>query len=397
MPGKTLILLVSLLCVMMAGCVVNASPEPEKKEPVLTAADADQTFEQGSKASMNNISVVSLHGTWGEMGRQYGKLMKDELHEVHDFVENMIASSSENTERSKSIIALDQAQYTNSMREFMEGASETSGLTMDQIQAVNALERIGGLPKCSAVFCWDEYSSGPLVAGRNYDYSNAFAPLKDDMVITVYHPADGSLAVATIGYAGEINTYNAINEKGIFMELNNGTPSTNIKTQTDRIQGTTMLFAAMFETDELNDWELFFNTVACSGSYIINVADSQSARSYEWCPTGVKTGNTDLPDGLLVSTNYYVNPDWLFATPSDANSWEGLTRRRNLITLSENSKGRIDAGRMQEIIETPVEKGGAMNELTMYQIVVVPETKMLWLQVVGGPEWTQIDLSGFLD
>ena len=52
---------------------------------------------------------------------------------------------------------------------------------------------------------------------------------------------------------------------------------------------------------------------------------------------------------------------------------------------------------MQEIIETPVEKGGAMNELTMYQIVVVPETKMLWLQVVGGPEWTRIDLSGFLD
>ena len=92
-----------------------------------------------------------------------------------------------------------------------------------------------------------------------------------------------------------------------------------------------------------------------------------------------------------------VNPDWLFATPSDASSWEGLTRRRNLITLCENSKGMIDARQMQEIIETPVENGGAMNELTMYQIVVIPETKMLWLQVVGGLEWTQIDLSGFLD
>ena len=374
-----------------------ASTGPEKKEPVLTAMDADQTFEQGSKASMNGISVVSLHGTWREMGRQYGMLMKDELHEVYDFVENMITRSSENAERSETIIALDKAQYTNSIREFMEGASETSGLTVDQIQAVNALERIGGLPKCSAVFCWDDYSSGPLIVGRNYDYSNAFVPLKDDMVITVYHPADGSLAVATIGYTGEINSYNAINEKGIFMELNNGTPSTNIKTQIDRIQGTTMLFSAMFETDELNDWELFFNTVSCSSSYIINVADSQSARSYEWCPIGAKTGNTDLPDGLLVSTNYYVNTDWPFATPSDASSWQGLTRRSNLITLCENSKGMIDAKRMREIIETPVENGGAMNELTMYQIVMIPETKMLWLQVIGGPEWTQIDLSGFLD
>ena len=397
MLRKALIVLVSLLFVMMAGNVVNASPRLEKEEPVLTVADADQTFEQGSKASLNNISVVNLHGTWREMGRQYGKLMKDELHEVYDFVENMISLSPENKERSESIIALDKAQYTNSIREFMKGASETSGLTINQIQAVNALERIGGLPKCSAVACWNDYSSGQLVVGRNYDYSDAFAPLNDDMVITVYHPADGSLAVATIGYTGEINTYNAINEKGIFMELNNGTPSTNIKTQADRIQGTTMLFSAMFETDELNDWELFFNTVACSGSYIINVADSKSARSYEWCPIGVKTGNTDLPDGLLVSTNYYVNPDWLFATPSDEASWEGLTRRSNLIALSEKSKGKIDAKKMQEIIETPVEKGGAVNELTMYHFVMVPETKMLWLQVIGGPKWTQIDLSGFLE
>ena len=396
MTRKAMILLVSLLFVMMVGSVY-ASPGPERVEPVLTAADVDQTFKQGSKVRMNNISVVSLHGTWREMGRQYGMLMKDELHEVYDFVESMTTLRSENAERSESIIALDKAQYTNTIREFMEGASETSGLTIDQVQAVNALERIGGLPKCSAAFCWDDYSSGQLIVGRNYDYSNAFVPLKDDMVITVYHPADGSLAVATIGYAGEINTYNAINEKGIFMELNNGTPSTNIKTRTDRIQGTTMLFSAMFETDELKDWELFFNTVACSGSYITNVADSQSARSYEWCPTGAKTGNTDLPDGLLVSTNYYVNPDWPFATPSDANSWEGLTRRSNLITLCENFKGMIDARQMREIIETPVENGGATNELTMYQIVMIPETKMLWLQVVGGSEWTQIDLSGFLD
>ena len=397
MTRKALSLLVSLLFVVMMAGTAYASSEPENEEPVLTVEDADQTFEQGSKASLNNISVVNLHGTWREMGRQYGMLMKDELHEVYDFVEDMITSNSENAKRTESIIALDKAQYTNSMCEFMEGVSETSGLTIDQVQQLNAMERIGGLPKCSAVACWDDYSAGPLIVGRNYDYSSAFVTLKNDMVVTVYHPADGSLAVATIGYAGEVNSYNAINDKGIFMELNNGTPSTNIKTQTDRMQGTTMLFSAMFETNELDDWDMFFNTVACSASYIINVADSESARSYEWCPIGVKTGNTDLPDGLLVSTNYYVNPDWLISTPTDANSWEGLTRRSNLITLCENSKGKIDAKQMQEIIEPPLENGGAMNDMTMYEIVIIPETRMLWLQVIGGSEWTQIDLSGFLD
>ena len=34
-----------------------------------------------------------------------------------------------------------------------------------------------------------------------------------------------------------------------------------------------------------------------------------------------------------MSTNYFVNPDWLFAVPSDENSWSALTRRKNLINL----------------------------------------------------------------
>ena len=46
---------------------------------------------------------------------------------------------------------------------------------------------------------------------------------------------------------------------------------------------------------------------------------------------------------LLVSTNYFVNPDWLFPTPSDAAFWEGLTRRANLIALCEAAKGQIDS------------------------------------------------------
>ena len=49
-----------------------------------------------------------------------------------------------------------------------------------------------------------------------------------------------------------------------------------------------------------------------------------------------------------------------------------------------------------KIIETPLEAGGAQDELTVYQIVIVPETKMLWLRVIGGADWTQIDLAGFL-
>ena len=378
--------------------VSGACAEQEQKTDFgpITIESVEQVFEQGCRASMNGISVVSLHGTWREMGRQYGMLMKEELEEVYFFVETIVEYSVGNAQKAESIVALQTAQTPYRINAFFEGAAETSGLTVKQLQMVNAVERIGGLPRCSAAFCWGEYAAGPLVIGRNYDYSEAFALLKDDVAVTVFHPSDGSLATATVGYVGEIYAVNAINEKGIFLELNNGKPSANIKSPNSRITGTTMLFSAMFEIDELADWELFFNTSNCSSSYIINVADSSSACSYEWCPIGVKHGEQTLPEGLLVSTNYYVNKEWLFAVPSDAASWEGLTRRSNLIALCEAAKGEVDAQRMMKIIETPIEEGGAQNELTVYQLVVVPETLTLWLRVIGGTDWIRIDLAGFL-
>ena len=80
---------------------------------------------------------------------------------------------------------------------------------------------------------------------------------------------------------------------------------------------------------------------------------------------------------------------------NNKNSWSGITRRNNLIELCENNKGKIDAEKMMEIINKTVEEGGAKNDLTVYQLVVVPKTKTLWLQITGGSEWTKIDVDSF--
>ena len=371
-----------LLCTAFAECVP------------LTVADATDTFEQGRRAEKGSVKIVDLSGTWFEMGRQYGALMREELNEVFLFVNSVIEYNEGNAHKADEIIKTQAAQTPWRIDQFFKGAAETSGLTVDQLQLVNAVERIGGLPRCSAAVAWGDYAADALIVGRNYDYSDAFALLKDDVVITVYHPADGALATATMGYVGEIYAVNGLNEAGLFLELNNGKPSADIKSPSVRVTGTTMLLEVLFEADTLDDMDLFFDTVNCSSSYIINVADAASARSYEWCPVGVKQGD-GLPEGLLVSTNYYVNPDWLFKTPSDAASWQGLTRRSNLIALCEASKGDITAQRMMRIIETSIEDGGAANELTVYQLVVVPESRTIWMRVIGGSDWTPVDLGSF--
>ena len=353
---------------------------------------------KATKFKVGPVSVVDLHGTWYEMGRQFGDLMKDELHDIYDFLQSIIAANQGNSEKTDSIVEQQKTQTPYRICEFMKGAAETSGLTYDQIHMINAVERIGGLPHCSVAMAWGDYTDGSLVIGRNYDYADYFSQIADDVAVTIYHPADGALATATIGYVGEIYAVNAINEAGIFLELNNGKPSANIKSPNYRFTGTTMLFDIMFDADDLNDIDLFFNTTNSSSSSIINVADSQKGVSYEWCPIDVKHGESENPEGLLVSTNYFLNPEWDFPVPSDADSWNAISRRENLLKLLDSKKGSVDVSVMQDIIATPFEDGGAMLDLTVYQLVVVPETFELWIRVIDAEDdaWFSVDLLSLL-
>ena len=120
-----------------------------------------------------------------------------------------------------------------------------------------------------------------MVAGRNYDYGTIFSELEDDVLVTIFNPADESLSTAIVGYAGEIYAVNGMNEA--------------------------------------------------------------RARSYEWCPIGVKRAEDDNPEGLLVSTNHYNDPGWELEKPTDESSWQSLARRDSLIRLCEKEKGNVDA------------------------------------------------------
>lgn len=387
-----------LLCMAMSAALVFQVPA-YAYGPSADAAfvsTVTEHFEEGTKVSNGSVKIVNLYGTWSEMGRQYGKLMKSELNNVYSFTSKIADASESNQQKAEKIknTQADQNGYT--VRTFISGAAETSGLSTDQLNMVNAVERIAGLPNCSAVVAWDDYAKDNLVVGRNYDYSSMFHQLNDDVVVTVYHPADGSLATATIGYTGEIYAVNAMNEKGLFMELNNGTPSTKQKPENPCLTGTSVLFDMMFQADSLQYTDLFFQTNICSSSYIINMADSKSARSYEWCAAGAKQGEHILDPGLLVSTNHFMNDQWGFETPTDAASWESLTRRQNLTNLANADKGQIDAQKMMEIMNTKLEDGGATNDMTVYQLVAEPESLTIWLKITGAADWTEIDMSNYL-
>ena len=204
----------------------------------MKRSDQGTAFENGFRTDRGPVRVADLRGTWREMGRQYGFLLQSELRDIVSFVDGILSAGSGNRQAALKIRDSLSARMSFPLRAFFAGAAETSGLSVEQLYSANAVEYIAGLPACSAIAVWGDYAADRLVFGRNYDYGESFLRLNRDVVITVFHPADGSLSAAIAGYAGEIYAVNGFNEAGLFLELNNGTPSTRVAADPDRICGT---------------------------------------------------------------------------------------------------------------------------------------------------------------
>ena len=378
------VICILFFCSFATGCVSAKITSSQNEENLA------------SKQKIQLLNVVHLYGTWEEMGRQYGALLKNELQEIYDIVYKPVMQT--NKELAGQFLQTACELYDGksyNIRQFFLGAEQTSGLSLEQLKLVNAVEHNAGVTACSALAVDSRYSGDGLIYGRNYDYNVIFRKLKNDIVLAVFHPGDGSMATATIGYAGEIYCVNGINEQGIFLELNNGTPSGG-KSSKNFIHGTESLFDLMFKADSIDFTTRYFNTVSHNSSFLIGVTDGKKAVCYEWDKNTVKISDNTEEDGIMAFSNYYLNPQWSFEIPSDEKSWFGITRRNNLLSLAENSKGKIDAKKMCKIMETPIADGGAMFETeTVYQIVYDAQNAELFIKIVDDltSSWTSIELS----
>ena len=360
------------------------------------------SFEKGVKTRSGVVNIVDLRGTWREMGRQYGALLSAELKDLYEraVCGKLIRESGLNADEMKLTAQKFYANFPFYLKEVMRGIAETSGLTLEQTQLVNALELLCGplmnQPQCTGIAAWGDYSDGPLVYGRNYDYLPWFREFSQDLAVVVYHPADGSLAVATIGYAGEIYVVNGMNEKGIFLELNNGMPSGGALWYDSRVPSLAELFKFLLEGETLDEIESFFQTTKANFAYIIGVADGQTARCYEWPVFDVKRRESHSRPGLTVLSNHFTEYSWGLPRPDDKTNWLTRSRRQNLLNLAKHLKGSIDSVTMKKIMDTRIEDLGATTDMTNYQIVTVPEYFEFWLKIPGVQDWTSVDMRSLL-
>ena len=356
--------------------------------------------ENRSYQVIGGIKVIRLHGSWHGMGRQYGTAAAEELHEVYAYILGKLDNDKSRTLKYDDIAAKLFANYPDYLKEFLEGESETSGLGRDELIRVNALEYAEAAFFCSGLALWGPYTAdGELIYGRNYD-AFSYAELSRDIVVTAFHPDDGSIPTAIIGYAGELYAVNALNAKGIFIELNNGMPSAGWDIHYEMRPSTCDLLSLALSAGTMEEVDSFFCSNESFASFIIGVADRNEARVYEWCTDGFRRADHLTPEGLAVLTNHYVHPDWPYPVPTDAQSWNSHIRRDNILRQAGTLRGRACAGDVAGIMQTPIDGGGPMHEATRYQMVVEPATLTLSIRIApcstSKASWIRLEMSEFL-
>lgn len=366
-------------------------------------------YQNGKLYKSGKINVLALQGSFREMGRQYGKLLKTDLNEFYNsainecFIKKQKVPYGVMLNIGKGVFEF----YPKRFKEIIYGMSETSGLNTDELLILNAVEfytSISGVNMgCSGIAVWGDYTQGnPLIFGRDYEYFKHYKEFSKFLTVAVFNPNDGSNPAATIGLAGQIYVVTGINKEGLFLELNNAMPSVGPLFYPNRIHMIAMLFTYLFDCSTMEQLDAAFNTGRACFPYIINAADKNEAFSYEWAPFDIKKRKCE-DKGLLVSTTHFVDPSWGLPDPPDG-SFLTKTRYNNLLALGKKYKGGFNVEKMMDVLDTPLLEGGptltgksVTQFATIYQIIAVPAQLKLWIKAPDYQDWTEVDLNGLFN
>lgn len=398
--GRTFLLAVTFIISVM---LLTACSSSSGNDQPVNSFEGGKLYLSPSGA----FYIAELNGTFYEMGRQYGALLKDQINDFYNYavVDYMMGQKGKSFEE---LAASGQGYYLMSsqiFRDYIDGMAETCGLTKDQIYILSSgllgLFENGG---CSSLSAWGDYTpDGMTVTGRNLDLPTESLRLFSKYFnIVVMNPTGLPASVANLDYIGGIFFQTAISSKGIFLELQNG-EAADTEHPTGREFSNDSLLKSLFFNTTSGEVDAWFNTNLPDAGLIMNGSFPDHATIYEWATFRVAARNTD---GLISASNDYIDPSW--HSYSEINFFdetnEGIgytvTRRNHLLEMGEADKGNITPEKMMEIFDTTIPNGGATFPeggliKTIYSVVVKPTEFKIWLKVREYSAWEEIDLSRY--
>ncbi len=357
----------------------------------------DAEFETGKLYRKGKFNILELSGSYREMGRQYGALLKDELNAFYRKAveEYFIKERGKTRGRLETIARAVYDPYPARYKEIIQGMAETSGLGKNKQILLNAVEwypKLGHLKYggCSAIAAWGPYTSNnSLIIGRNNDDDVLYRDFARFLTVAVFKPGDGGHSAAVINYAGAVYNPTGMNSQGLFVEMNAG-PWMGFSL--NRTSIFTTLFSILQDYASVSEADPAFRSILPNLSSIITVADREEATCYESSLYDTRRADPETK-GLVAATNHFVKPGWNIAWTEEALSNMSLTRRNNLLALAEKFRGEFNPGAMMDVLDTTIDHGGATVDETIYQVVAEPESLTIWLKAPGIQDWTRIPLA----
>lgn len=361
-------------------------------------------IEKASYTRVGDINVVKLRGSHKEMGYQYGILMQQKMQDTYDLLEDFYIKQ-HHVPFSKIVdkVNIFYDRYSYSYQRFVEGMAEGSGLTLDQCKILNGMETIRSLVhsaesmgSCAFVSIPPARTeSGATILGRNYDFSAPYDDCAKELTVTILNE-DNSVPTAFISMPGQIYCPSCVNAHGMFMELNNGMPSGGYFVDTTRESLLINMLGVLQNSNQVDQIDKQFRATETDYSLIANTATPNSTKSYEFSSTLGMRSFTPSQSQPFASTNFYLNDTWTnLPEPTDPTTWLGVTRRNNLLNLSA-SQNTFNAASFQQLMDTPIEKGGAVWAMTIYQIILDMSDLSLYLKANSlHGNWTKVPLNDF--
>jgi len=393
-----LIAVLILLCMITGTAAALTLPQVVSfPQSAVTGVKPVATFEGGQRFAAGDYPVIVLSGSYRQMGRQYGGLMKTELNEEYAFLLDTLVKRGYTQQQVRESGRDIPAFYPQRIKEIFLGMSETSGLTPDDIAVLyyGAIFQLMATPpvpaSCSYLATWGNYTTdGSVIVSRNWDLDDSVTPYTKWYVLAVYRPTDGSNSIATWSPAG-MRPETFMNSKGLFIAddnsgLNDAAPET-------RPEFITEYFRFMLDYSDLKGLDAGIRGANTDVAWIVDVAGPDGASVYEKMTNKTRQRGGE---GVIAAANHFVDPAWNLSAPPE----HSLSRYNNLLRQAGEAKGSIDAQKMMQIRDVCLENGGAKfchSELfgnkysSNHQVVFMPKTKTLWMKTMD-KDWQKVEL-----
>lgn len=381
-------------------------------------------FEGGELYRHETLDLVVLNGSYKEMGRQYGTLLKEKIEWVKDTLVNQYIES-EALSYDTIMDVVGEPFYKAAPKRFKDlyaGISEITGLDVYEVSAMDQQlsmvlldRRTVAMAGCTSLFAWGSNTKdGEVYSGRNLDFPRFWRDLMEEAgVFVVMNPIGGDFGYAGVGIAGMLSGFDdSMNSEGLYAEFNNGAGSIGPTMYSNRINVVTWTADLQFEYSEQEEIVLNLNATQANYPCILGTATPERGQYYEISPDSYRAPGAEETD-LTARANQFIDSSWGIPDLPTPGGWYSRTRRESFTSLVQDHAPNVDETVIMDALNTPLfDDDGNVNdvglsvfdapgtetplsEVTATQVVTKPAERMMWVRIPTVSGWMEFDLTQY--